>query len=530
MDKRYLIWSSFAIIIGIFIASLVSQVTVSASNYLGGFLYEKYNSYALEEKEKVDENEEIKTDNNLFSLENTILAEIKTETSKENKVKTNIINKVGETWGTVKGLTMFRGNPTRTWYGTGPMPNDPENKWRYPKERMCSPSTSGGKTSIWCGSGWTGQPVVWEKENGDTEVIFGAYDRSVHFVDAETGENTRTSFPTGDIIKGSVTLDPDGFPLLYFGSRDNKLRILALDRDVPTELWALDSANLPGIWNNDWDGNPVVINDILYEGGENGWFFAIKLNRKINEENKIEISPKIVFSMPAYNQDLITLVGRNLSIENSLAFFGDRVYFADSGGRILGLDISNVENGIAPIVFDYWVGDDVDASIVIDDEGMLYVSVELERFNERSKELGQFIKLDPYTKDNPYVWGIQVPKENFSVGGIWATPALYKNYLYVPTHTGRLLGVDKSTGDIVWEEKIDFHSWSSPVVIDNNLLVGTCGGDLKKYSLPDPENPTLNWSFRLGSGSCIESTPAVWNGQIFIGTRDGYFYKVGEKL
>ena len=530
MNKKHLIWASFAIVIGVFAAFFIFQFSVSASNYLGEFLYEKYGFYALEEKEKVDENEEIKADDISFNLEDNISAEIKTETPQKDDVEKNIKNKVGEMWGTVKGLTMFRGNPTKTWYGTGPMPYNPENKWKYPDEKMCSPSTSGGKTSIWCGSGWTGQPVVWEKENGDTEVIFGAYDRNVHFVDAQTGENTRPPFPTGDIIKGSVTLDPDGFPLLYFGSRDNKLRILALDREVPTELWALDSTHLPGIWNNDWDSNPVVIEDILYEGGENGWFFAIKLNRKINEENKVEISPEVVFSMPSYNKELIGFVGRNLSIENSLSFFDDRVYFANSGGRILGLDISNVENGVAPIVFDYWVGDDVDASIVIDEEGMLYVSVELERFNERSKELGQFLKLDPYTKNNPYVWGIEVPKEDFSVGGIWATPALYKNYLYVPTHTGRLLGVDKNKGKIIWEEKVDSHSWSSPVVIDDDLLIGTCGGDLKKYSLYDPENPVLNWSFRLGSGSCIESTPAVWNGEIFVGTRNGYFYKVGEKL
>ena len=35
---------------------------------------------------------------------------------------------------------------------------------------------------------------------------------------------------TGDIVKGSPTIDPDGFPLVYFGSRDNHLRVVALDR------------------------------------------------------------------------------------------------------------------------------------------------------------------------------------------------------------------------------------------------------------------------------------------------------------
>ncbi|MCI0545350.1 MAG: hypothetical protein L0Z49_13060, partial [Actinobacteria bacterium] len=137
---------------------------------------------------------------------------------------------VGRSWGSVPGVTMFRGNPTRTFYGAGPIGDDPVVVWRYPEQAMCATSSVGGVSEVWCGMGWTGQPVVYEREDGVTELIFGAYDRAVHFVDAETGEDLRPPFPTGDIIKGSVTLDPDGYPLLYFGSRDNKLRIVALDR------------------------------------------------------------------------------------------------------------------------------------------------------------------------------------------------------------------------------------------------------------------------------------------------------------
>ena len=34
---------------------------------------------------------------------------------------------VGSPWGTtVEGLLTFRGNPTRTFYGTGPIPRNPE--------------------------------------------------------------------------------------------------------------------------------------------------------------------------------------------------------------------------------------------------------------------------------------------------------------------------------------------------------------------------------------------------------------------
>ncbi len=124
---------------------------------------------------------------------------------------------VGHPWGTVTGLTMFRGNPTRTFYGTGPLPDGLDVLWRFPDTAMCGNSPVGGEPVVWCGTGWTGQPVVWERPDGVTEVIFGAYDKNVHFVNAETGERTRPDFYMGDIIKGSVVLDPDGYPLLYVG-------------------------------------------------------------------------------------------------------------------------------------------------------------------------------------------------------------------------------------------------------------------------------------------------------------------------
>lgn len=436
---------------------------------------------------------------------------------------------VGRPWGEVTGLTMFRGNPTRSWYGTGPLPDAaPSELWSYPDGGpMCGLSSVAGESKQWCGSGWTGQPVVWERPDGVTEVIFGAYDKAVHFLDAATGEETRPSFPVGDIIKGSVTLDPDGYPLLYTGSRDNKLRVIALDRDEPTELWSLDASAVPGIWNDDWDGNPVIIDDIMFEGGENSWFFAIVLNRGYDADGLVTVDPQVVFETPGYNDELLGLVGRNVSIESSVAVFDQRVYFTNSGGRVVGLDVSNVRDGEAPIVFDYWAGDDIDATPVVDAEGMLYIAVEEERKNERSAEVGQLVKLDPYTDGDPRVWGVPVPGGS-APGGIWATPALGDGHVYVSTETGRLLAVDADTGDITWEENVGLHAWSSPVIIDDVLLLATCEPpELRAYSLENPALPERIWQLAPAAGGCIESTPAVWEGRIYVGSRDGYFRAYG---
>jgi outer membrane protein assembly factor BamB len=432
---------------------------------------------------------------------------------------------VGEPWGTVSGLTMFRGNPTRTFYGSGPLPDDPPSvAWTYPQdEAMCGSSVVSGVSSVWCGTGWTGQPVVWDRPDGVTEVIFGAYDKAVHFVDSVTGLDTRQPFPVGDIIKGSVTLDPDGYPLLYFGGRDNKLRVVALDREPVEELWALEAAAVRGLWNNDWDSNPAIVDDYLYVGGENSWFFVVRLNRALGDDGQVTVDPEIAFSMPGWTDELIGLVGSNVSIESSVVAFDRRVYFTNSGGRVVGVDLDLALAGAEdPVVFDYWVGDDADASPVVDEEGMLYVAVEYERKNERSLQVGQLVKLDPYATGDPRVWGVDVLPDGVGDGGIWATPALGFGHVYVPTHTGRLLAVDAATGLVVWEDSVGPHAWSSAAIVDDSLVVATCEtGELRRYSLADPTAPQLVWSI-LAAPGCLESTPAIWNGTIYIGSRDGF--------
>ena len=461
------------------------------------------------------------------------------------------------------GVSMFRGNGHRAFYGVGPVPDRPRELWHFPREGvMSAPSSEGGKTVVWAGTGWTGQPVVVEWE-GRTRVMFGAYDRALHFLDADTGEPFLPDLPTGDIIKGSVMFDPDGYPLLYSGSRDNYFRIVALDRREATVLWKLSAYDVPNpTWNDDWDSSAVVIGDYLFEGGENSYFYIVKLNRGYDTDGLVTVDPRVVLAYPAFDQELFSAIGDNIvSIENSPAVHldperGDRVYFANGGGRVLGLDISVLglsaagygpagqapgtwggpqtarqpvvlpENLDFPVVFTYWMGDDVDASIVLDERGCLYVAAELERNLPRAAEVGQLVKLDPYTTGEPRLWSVQVPAKG-GAGGIWATPALHADMVYVPTHTGRLLGVHRDSGEIVWEKPFSYHAWSSPVVIDDTLIVGDAEGLLHAYDVSDPgSDPPELWTVPVGAGG-IESTPVVWKGRIYVGTRDGRFYCLG---
>jgi outer membrane protein assembly factor BamB len=459
---------------------------------------------------------------------------------------------VGQPMGTaVEGLITFRGNLTGTYYGQGPVPATPEIAWRFPDAPLCGESTDLGVTATWCGNGWTGQPVVWERPDGVTEIMVGAYDHRFHFIDAATGTRSRSPILTGDIVKGSPSLDPDGFPLVFFGSRDNHLRIVALDREDPVELWSFETpkplctvdtrdehgTSCFGLWNDDWDAAPRILNDYLFASGENSVFYIWKLNRTYDAVGLVQVDPQLVTAVPSWNDQLIADIQNGCSIparcpstsnESTPVFFEGRVYFSNSGGRVMGLDITDLESGEAPIVFDYWVGDDVDGSIVIDDEGMLYVPVEWKRFLQRGEDLGQLIKLDPYTSGDPYVWGMYSLTTPPAQGGMFSTPALGDGVLYVVTHRGFLVVVDQETGEELWAYALAPGSWSSPVVVDDQLVTIGYDSVMRVWSLTDPQEPRLIWTFPVGDAT-IEATPAVWKGGIYVFSRDGYLYAIKNK-
>jgi len=427
---------------------------------------------------------------------------------------------------TVEGLLTFRGNPTRSYYGEGPVPARPREQWTYPGGAMCSESTDGEGTRTWCGTGWTGEPAVFDRD-GRTWVVFGGYDRAVHFVDAATGQDIIPPFPTGDLIKGSVSIDPEGYPLVYFGSRDNYLRVVAFDRPQPTELWSLSAdAVSPTMWNDDWDGSPLVLGDWLLEGGENSQFHIVRLHRGYGADGLAQVAPQLVYNTPGWDDQLLAELGdSDVSIENSVAVSGNVVYFANSGGLVQGWDLTGFKGGRQPQrVFRFWTGDDTDASVVVDERGFLYVGSEWERHNARAAEVGQIMKLDPRRPNDPLVWSIA--DQGADVAGVWGTAALYRDLVIVPTNGGSVKGIDRRTGQVRWELQLPGPTWQSPVVVDDVLIYGDCNGVLHAYDVRDTHRPPRElWTITLGG--CIESTPAVWHGQIFVGTRAGLFHAIG---
>ena len=432
----------------------------------------------------------------------------------------------------VNGVLTFRGNPTRSFYGTGPMPRTaPRVLWQYPGSGnpMCGESSEYGKKKYWCGTGWTGQPAVFERE-GRTWVVFGAYDFKIHFVDAATGADIIAPFASGDLAKGNVTVDPDGYPLIYAGSRDNYLRVIAFDGDAARELWKINGRTEDRKHNDDWDAAPLVLNDHLIEGGENGWFHGIKLNRAYAADGTVTVDPALAFREQGWDQQLIDDLGtkdpNRVSLEASVSVSGDTAWLNSSGGLVQGWDLSSLRTGSGNVTrtFRFWTGDDSDASIVPDDQGFLYVGVEVDRNTKRGLEVGQLLKLDPSKPDDPIVWSIDV--NNGVDSGTWATPIVYGDVVIWNTKPGKVYGIDRATGEILWRIEVEAPVLSSPVLVDGVLVQADGAGVLHAYDMASPRVlPPQLWQIDLGSN--IESTPAVWNGRLYVGTREGYEFCIG---
>ena len=83
---------------------------------------------------------------------------------------------------------------------------------------------------------------------------------------------------------------------------------------------------------------------------------------------------------------------------------------------------------------------------------------------------------------------------------------------------------------------------STPIIVDDHLIA--CGYDAKvhvfRIRYDDPKGVRLKardgHEVRVGlkematfKAGAIESTPVVWRGRIYIGSRDGFLYCLGEK-
>ncbi len=217
-----------------------------------------------------------------------------------------------EVYTEIEGILTFRGNHLRDAPSYGYIPyaknHRLKTKWSF----------STGASQRWGGgAGWTGQPSIikWDQQVREmmnlkdafkvrddfVEVIYGSLDGQVYFLDMKTGEKTREPIYIGNPIKGSVSVDPRGYPLLFVGDG------VPQNAKFGHRIYSLiDHSKIYFLNGNDrlayrswgaFDSSPLInrLTDTLFVGGENGLFYKLKLNTEFNiEKAEVSVTPKLI--------------------------------------------------------------------------------------------------------------------------------------------------------------------------------------------------------------------------------------------
>jgi len=447
-----------------------------------------------------------------------------------------------ENYNEVKGVTTFRGNPYRNSaaYGVADIKEgNLEVLW----------SMAIGSLDRWTGVGWNGQPAIvqWSKDqlsqmnilsekaktNELTEVIYGTLDGNVYFIDIEDGKQTRNPIKLPASIKGSVTVDPRGIPLLYVGQGINTVngkrveigyRVYSLiDQKKLLFINGVDSFAYRG-WGA-FDSTALIDKDTdtMLVCGENGILYRVRLNTAYDKDNnEISIDPNI-------DKYKYKIEGNSYQgIENSIAVYKNLAFFADNGGWLQCVDINKLE----PLwIID--VTDDTDSTIVIDEEGdevYLYTSNEVDKQGVKGKSYIR--KIDALSGkivwENHYICHSKL-EPNPNNGGALATPIVGKNDMdnlviynlarYGGFNKGLVIALDKEKGEEVWRIELNNYSWSSPVDIYTESGKGyviLCDSGGSMYLIEGITGKILD---KINLGSNVEGSPAIFDDIAVVGTR-----------
>lgn len=445
----------------------------------------------------------------------------------------------------LEGVTTFRGSNYRDGGAYGTIPENPKKLSVVWKKSI-------GGLDEWTGVGWTGQCslVRWpadlraqmniteSKRNKDglVEAIYATLDGHIYFLDMEDGEETRGAINIKAPIKGSLTVDPRGVPLLYCGQ--GIYEVGGKRVSCGTRIWSLidqkllyfidgaDSKALRG-WQA-FDCSPLVdgATDTLLTCGENGVLYKVALNTR-QYTGSVAVEPTV--SRYVYKQ---TAEGK-LGTENSLAVYNNYAYFATNIGIIQCVDLNTME-----LVWCFDAKDDIDASIVIEpeDDGIvgLYASNELDKRGHNGA--CQMFKLNALTGELLWVRDSDsIHQNDDNGGGSFATPAVGKQelsdlvYFHVSRTVdsrGMLYALDKQTGETVWSRSMNYYGWSSPTCLytpsgKGYVLVGNSRGHLYLF-----DGLTGKQVAEAELSGNIEGTPAVFDDMIVVGTRASTIYGI----
>ena len=410
------------------------------------------------------------------------------------------------------------------------------------------------------GVGWNNQPAIvkWTKqvrnmmnlfpaskeETAMREVIFSAQDGKIYFINLKTGEASREPINIGFPMRGSVSVDTLGRPMISFGQAISRLP----SKTGPIGYYIynlLDSSQLLFIngrssenqkqysSNGAFDSCSLFIynqgRDAMIVAGENGLLYTVELKTDFTypkETDTEPVTPSLSISAETIYQSSLAKNEKEArtTIESAVAMYNTYVYVADGYGIIRCVDTDSMHT-----VWAFDAGDNTDAAMALDLNGNdLSLYTGNTAYQRMAKGTPVTIRrINALTGEEVWKYEISCVKDNTSeTSGCKASPVIGQNDLSglvfftvnkVTEGGSRLVALNKESGQVAWEFSMG-ESVSSPVAVYNNAGNGwiiACDGDGKVYIL-DGLTGYLNSDMQVDGA--IEASPAVYNDMIVIGT------------
>lgn len=467
----------------------------------------------------------------------------------------------GSDYTQIKGVLTFRGNNYRNApeYGTVSITENALNEV-WAKGIGSLPRNSGDKS--WTGSGWTGQPLIvewpaetravmnlydWAKSTeGLVEVIYPTMDGCVHFYELSSGRETRNTLDIGMPFKGTGSIDPRGYPILYLGSGDQydneaqKSRVMIYSLIDFTRMYEFGLQGADSFAKRvfyAWDSAPLIDieTDMLIYPGENGVLYTMRLNSRY-ENGTVSVAPSNMVKLRYDSSRSSTGITEGtdmywLGYEGSASAWNGFLYLASNDGLFQCIDLSTMQIK--------WIADTKDDTngspvleVVSDSEAYLYVGTSLHFTKDTSTSRGvaPFFKINALTGEIVKEYGLTVYTEVGVSGGIQSTAALGKNDMeglvlitiarYPDHKQGVLVALDKETFDVRWQFQMDNYSWSSPLIVytpegKGYVVQADSAGNM---FLIDGVSGTLLSTIALDNSN-FEASPAAYNNMIVVGCR-----------
>jgi outer membrane protein assembly factor BamB len=290
---------------------------------------------------------------------------------------------------------------------------------------------------------------------------------------------------------------------------------------------------------------PVVDRDIVYIGTYSGQVLAL---------NTLARSENLTFPQQRYGEwewDCPINDAKSNAIVADLLVREDAIYVSSSNGRVYSLDKEfgdlNWESKIldekhrklwtSPVI----LGDTLHVSTF---DGHIYtLSLETGELLDWSFESAAGFASSPVIYEDTiflgsfdrYLYAVKIgsdapmwkfPQEKPASNWFWASPAVNEGIVYAGCLDGRVYAIDAETGEKVWEFPAESAIVSSPVLMDNLLIVTDESGTVYVFDLSAEFGDEAVPLKTIPIGADVRSPLCAQEGLVYIRGEDNQLYVV----